>query len=219
MGKTILTANQCLVLEQAAKDKRITDWFYFTGGTALSEFYLQHRLSEDLDFFSVSPIHQQITDKFIEEAARKLSADFVKKSIMGHAVFTLNFKDTSTLKIDFVYQPFDQLELGKKYQNLTIASLWDIIVDKLYTIFLRATARDFIDLYFGIRKLDCNLSQLIKAMEEKYQTDFDRLSLLSRLPVVKDVVDYPKMLVPFNKEKMVEFYLKLMRNIEKEIFQ
>lgn len=26
--------------------------FYLTGGTALSEFYLQHRYSDDLDFFT-----------------------------------------------------------------------------------------------------------------------------------------------------------------------
>ncbi|MDR1696214.1 MAG: nucleotidyl transferase AbiEii/AbiGii toxin family protein [Endomicrobium sp.] len=25
--------------------------FYFSGGTALSEYYLRHRYSEDLDFF------------------------------------------------------------------------------------------------------------------------------------------------------------------------
>ncbi|MEW5692252.1 MAG: nucleotidyl transferase AbiEii/AbiGii toxin family protein [Candidatus Hydrogenedentota bacterium] len=32
-------------------EKFFTQKFYLTGGTALSEFYLKHRISEDLDFF------------------------------------------------------------------------------------------------------------------------------------------------------------------------
>ncbi len=52
MGKSILTPDQKRLLEYISKDPKITDKFYLTGGTALAEFYLQHRLSEDLDFFS-----------------------------------------------------------------------------------------------------------------------------------------------------------------------
>ncbi|MEK7458532.1 MAG: nucleotidyl transferase AbiEii/AbiGii toxin family protein, partial [Patescibacteria group bacterium] len=52
MGKTILTPNQHKLLECAAQSSGIVDTFYLTGGTALAEFYLHHRLSEDLDFFS-----------------------------------------------------------------------------------------------------------------------------------------------------------------------
>lgn len=138
---------------------------------------------------------------------------------MGHGIFVLNFPDKSELKIDFVYQPFKQLEYGKKYHKLRIASLWDITVDKLYTIFQRAKARDFVDLYFGIKELDCDLDQLISAMEDKYRSGFDRMSLLSRLPIVKDLVDYPKMLAPFDKNKMEDFFFNLVKKQEKDIFK
>ncbi len=50
MGKTILTPTQRQVLDILAKNSKFTS-FYLTGGTALSEYYLHHRLSEDLDFF------------------------------------------------------------------------------------------------------------------------------------------------------------------------
>jgi predicted nucleotidyltransferase component of viral defense system len=52
MGKTILTPNQKILLAEISRYQPITKRFYLTGGTALSEFYFQHRLSEDLDFFS-----------------------------------------------------------------------------------------------------------------------------------------------------------------------
>ncbi|MBI3956224.1 nucleotidyl transferase AbiEii/AbiGii toxin family protein [Candidatus Gottesmanbacteria bacterium] len=45
-------------MEQAAKNDELTRWYYLTGGTALSEFYLHHRLSEDIDFFTRSEVYQ-----------------------------------------------------------------------------------------------------------------------------------------------------------------
>ena len=50
--KTILTKNQQLLLNEIGKNKAISEAFYLGGGTALAEFYLKHRLSEDLDFFT-----------------------------------------------------------------------------------------------------------------------------------------------------------------------
>lgn len=218
MGKTILTPTQHIVLERFASDKVVTDWFYFTGGTALAEFYLHHRLSEDLDLFSETPIHHGLIDDLIQAVCNELKASFEKKSIMGHAIFTLHFNDKTFLKIDFVYQPFKRLEIGIKYKELSVVSLWDIIVDKLYTIFHRARARDFVDFYFAFQEVGCDLDQLINAMEEKYQANFDKISLLSRLPIVKEVIDYPTMLVPFDKNKMLEFYSDLILDMEKEVF-
>ena len=53
MGRgSILTKGQELILGEFKKDDWLSSLFYFTGGTALSEFYLQHRLSDDLDFFT-----------------------------------------------------------------------------------------------------------------------------------------------------------------------
>jgi len=52
MGKTILTPKQLDFLELVQQDKQITKRFYLTGGTPLAEFYLKHRLSEDIDLFT-----------------------------------------------------------------------------------------------------------------------------------------------------------------------
>lgn len=52
MTKTILSDNQNKILEAISNDNAICQIFYLTGGTALAEYYLRHRLSEDLDFFS-----------------------------------------------------------------------------------------------------------------------------------------------------------------------
>ncbi len=48
----ILSSRQILLLESFGKEKFLKQNFYLTGGTPLAAFYLRHRYSEDLDFFS-----------------------------------------------------------------------------------------------------------------------------------------------------------------------
>ena len=48
---SILTEEQEEFLSLAGQSKYISRNFYFTGGTPLAEFYLRHRLSEDIDLF------------------------------------------------------------------------------------------------------------------------------------------------------------------------
>ena len=50
--ETILSENQQIILKLISSNSYIKDNFYLGGGTALADFYLKHRFSEDLDFFS-----------------------------------------------------------------------------------------------------------------------------------------------------------------------
>ena len=53
MGKVqIITKNQKIILDEIKNNSWVKENFYLSGGTALSAFYLQHRYSDDLDFFS-----------------------------------------------------------------------------------------------------------------------------------------------------------------------
>ncbi len=50
---SVLTETQARFLEAFfAGEQADTDAFYLSGGTALAEYYLQHRQSDDLDFFT-----------------------------------------------------------------------------------------------------------------------------------------------------------------------
>lgn len=189
-----------------------------TGGTALSEYYFQHRLSEDLDFFSEDELPINDLEDFSSHIAKKIKALREKKTRTGFIRYTFT-GSFGELKVDFVHQIFHQLEHCKKVHNLQLASLWDITIDKLYTIFGRLNARDFVDLYFCMKETEANIEQLLSSLEEKYEAKFDMMSLLSRFPAAKDVTDYPKMLVPFNKQHMIDFFLKEVKKLEGEIFK
>lgn len=221
MGKTILTAKQLKFLEFIQKDPKITKLFYLTGGTALSEFYLQHRLSEDIDLFTeVEEVDQTLVDAFLQKISTELGVKSIKKSqFLGLVSYQLIFKNKQQLKVDFNYYPFLRIEKGKKYKNLAVDSIYDITVNKVHTMFMRTRSRDFVDVYFIMKTIDYKLDQLIRDAKVKFDWHIDRVTLASQFTKVKELQDLPKMLVPFNKKEMENFFISLAKDLEKEIFK
>ena len=79
MGKTILTPKQSHFLEIAQSESQIAKRFYLTGGTALSEFYLQHRFSHDIDFFTEKEeVNQRVTEAFLKKVSPRLGVKNIK---------------------------------------------------------------------------------------------------------------------------------------------
>ncbi len=222
MGKTILTSQQLNFLELIQKELQITKRFYLTGGTALSEFYLKHRLSEDIDLFTEKlEVDQKLVDAFLQKISIKLGVKEIKKSqFLGLVSYLLVFKNNRKLKVDFNYYPFPRIEKGIKYGNLDVDSIYDIATNKVHTIFMRTQVRDFIDLYFIMKSYDYSLNRLISDAKAKFDWDIDRVTLGSQFAKLGELKqDYPKMLVPFNPKDMEKFFLKLAKSLEKEIFK
>jgi hypothetical protein len=70
---TLLTDEQRKFLTLFNEEKSLYKKFYLTGGTALSEFYLHHRLSEDLDFFSEEEFSILPISSFIKKSEKVLN--------------------------------------------------------------------------------------------------------------------------------------------------
>jgi predicted nucleotidyltransferase component of viral defense system len=67
MAQEILTTLQQKFIHLFAKNELLKKYFYLTGGTALSAYYLKHRYSEDLDFFSLKPVDTLSIEVFLKE--------------------------------------------------------------------------------------------------------------------------------------------------------
>src|SRR3989344_5515003 len=223
MGKTILTSKQLNFLELIQQDKQITKRFYFTGGTALAEFYLKHRLSEDIDLFTEQKeVDQKVVEVFLRKISPELSVVKISKSLfLGLVSFILHFKDGEKLKVDFNYYPFPRIEKGLKYKNLEVDSLYDIAVNKVHTLFMRARSRDYVDLYFILKRQDYSLEKLILDAKAKFDWDIERGGLISQFMRVVDIgiEDLPRMLVPFDIKKMEKFFLNEAKKLKKEILK
>lgn len=92
MGKpTILNKDQQKFLEFVLREPYILKRFYWTGGTVLSEFYLQHRDSHDIDLFSEGKeIHLPSINKFIGIVGHEMKTKkIIHKRFLGLHTYTL----------------------------------------------------------------------------------------------------------------------------------
>ena len=166
----ILSENQKNILEIISKDKDICDNFYLTGGTALAEFYLKHRLSEDLDFFSENEFEPQSISVFFEKIKKEAKIKKVEfQQSFNRNLFFLDLSDGDKIKTEFTYFPFERIEKKEKIGDLFVDSLLDIAVNKIFTIYQKPRSRDFIDLYFILKKdTDLNIDDLVKKAQIKF---------------------------------------------------
>ena len=221
MGKNILTPRQSDFLELASKDPWLTKNFFLSGGTALSEFYLRHRLSEDLDFFSEKEVSERNLRAFVQRLSSKLGVKkFTIGGIGGVQTYLLEFSKNQILKVDFSYYPFPPIERWTFFGKLRVASIYDIAVDKLQTIGAKARVRDYIDLYFILKEKNYQLGKILQDIRVKFDWILEPSTLASQFLRVKDLKDegFPRTLKPFNRKKMEEFFLSLAKRLEKEIF-
>jgi predicted nucleotidyltransferase component of viral defense system len=128
-------------------NKYIRENFYFSWGTALSEFYLQHRESVDLDFFSDHPFDRSvILDIASELENAKIKVAPIKK-IHDRYTFEVSGNDWAVCILDFCFYNFPRLEkTGKFFQWIEVDSIRDIVTNKWCTLFERNEPKDILDI-------------------------------------------------------------------------
>lgn len=214
MGQDLLTPNQLRLLERAAADKIITDSFYLTGGTALMAFYTGHRFSEDLDFFTESPIDEIAITSWVKKTKKALSADATFQRLRGQFIYYFHFpKDT--VKIDFAYFPFPHAGTFKKFKSLRVANIEDIGINKLQAITSRTRGRDYVDLYEILHQPNISLSILLKLYQIKFDTSISIETLAKQFQSVIEASDQPMFLGTRNWKEIEEFFLNESKKIGK----
>ncbi len=223
MGKTILTPHQFNFLQLIQQEPLITNRFYLTGGTALAEFYLKHRLSEDIDLFcEKEEVEPDAIDSFLQKISPRLKIVKIKRSqFLGLISYKLIYQDKNELKVDFSYYPFPRIDKGVEFGDLEIDSVYDIAVNKIHTLFMKPRLRDYVDIYFAMTRKNYSLKRLILDAKAKFDWDIDRPTLGSQFLRAKDFLklELPQMIVSFNKKEMEKFFLELAKSLEKEIFK
>lgn len=123
------------------------DKLYLTGGTALARFYFNHRLSEDLDFFTTSDDLKYIVNDL---AARLQNKGFVIEIDVLEVYFARLYLITpeTQLKLDFARE-FNMVgALLKTEKGIFVNDLKDIGANKITAFEDRAQIKDIIDLYY-----------------------------------------------------------------------
>ena len=208
MEKTILTANQRGVLKFLSTEKSFLKYFYLTGGTALSEYYLRHRLSEDLDFFSDVEVDKQWITSLVTRLTKKLVVISVdRREIFNRNLVFIN-TPKETVKTEFTYFPSPRIENSKIVSGIPVDSLVDIATNKFFTIYKKPTARHFIDLYLLLTQRGFSLNQLEKLARIKFDTAIDPIQLGSQLVKSEDISDLPQMLISLPEKEWRDYWTK-----------
>lgn len=154
--------------------------FYLAGGTALA-LQIKHRLSIDFDFYN-----QRGFDS--NNLLEKLQ-NFIEQVTLIQASENTLLVKANGIEVSFFKYPYPLIKPSIVTENLNLASLEDIGAMKLIAIIQRGTYRDFVDLYFIIKKV--GLAELLKLAERKYPP-FNKYLALQSLTYFEDAEKEPK---------------------------
>lgn len=181
--------------------------FYLAGGTACA-VHLGHRISNDLDFFS--------KDDF--------SHFEVQNSLRNSGHFLTDYSDSQTLigrfnKVKISFFHYDYPLIGETYHflNLRISSLEDIGCMKIDAISSRGSKRDFVDLYFILKKFNLGLKEFFKYFEEKYgKENYNIYHILKSLVYFEDAERDTglNMLDQFSWENVKIFFIEQIKRLK-----
>ena len=122
--------------------------FYLTGGTALGRFYLNHRFSEDLDFFLNRSDTFQSSIKNIEKVLNSKFSVLRQESIVYEDFVRYYIEDEErVLKIEFVNDIAYRCGIPKVYRYGFIDTPLNILTNKLTAIVGRDEPKDVFDIY------------------------------------------------------------------------
>ncbi|OGK13363.1 hypothetical protein A2859_00865 [Candidatus Roizmanbacteria bacterium RIFCSPHIGHO2_01_FULL_37_16b] len=193
-----LNAQKALVL--LGKSKVLPKGTYLAGGSALA-LHFGHRISIDFDFFTPLSFSEKKLAKTLGEIGTFKKSDISKDTLLGL------FQNTRFSIFRYDYPLLFPITL---FENLNIAHPKDIAAMKLAAIMDRGTKKDFVDLFFLIKK-GVALEQSLKYYDKKYQALANNIySLIISLSYFVDAEDtnMPKMIEKISWEEVKVFFKK-----------
>ena len=208
MENRVLTEKQKLLI--ASLPEEILDGFYLTGGTALSAFYIEHRLSMDMDFFTdkkkgIPPV--EYLRAMLREVPYLEAVHFQR--LFDRRIFKLTFSDGDILNVEFTLYPFKGLGQRKKIGRLWVDSPLDIATGKLFAMTDRFDPKDFVDLYFILRDFEWTLNELLEKAAFRFEVKGLQYTVPERLLLVRRIEadDLPIMLKDLDIEEMKKYLI------------
>ena len=179
--------------------------YVLVGGSALA-MHLCHRKSEDLDFFTYD-------HSFDKKAIFGYLKTFEQKEILNQSDEQIDIL-IDGVKVTFFNAKWAFLKPIKP-EKFNLATLQSISAMKVNVLFLRATYRDYYDIYFllketmGLKEMFGNAQMILEGITFKLFTT----ALLYIDDIEDDNIEYlqPKKLI--TKHEIQSFFLKKLNNL------
>lgn len=192
ISSQVITDSMVKICQTLAKQSFAED-YYLSGGTALA-LQIEHRQSNDLDFFTAKKVDA-------EELVAWLSHHYSVKDF--EVVFRkdeqVDLKIVGT-KTSFIYYPFaiinsliDGVNVNSMLSGLKISPVREIALMKAYVLGRRTSFRDYIDIYYLLKKPYTSIGEIIKECSKKYIIEgekvFSEKLFLQQLAYTEDITD------------------------------
>lgn len=164
------------------KLKTLREDFYLAGGTALA-LQLGHRDSVDFDFFSERSFDTSVWYARLRDA---FGSDSIVKT--QEEKDTLSVVVQGDILISLFSYPYPLIELLVEDENMRLAGMTDIGCMKLSAIISRSSIKDYVDLYFILKRIP--LVSLLESAARK-MPDLDRNLVLKSLAYFEDIREEP----------------------------
>ena len=127
----------------------ISSPFYLTGGTAISRFLLNHRFSDDLDFFinRNANFHKEV-DKVIELLVTRLKNVEISNRQDSYVRVNVSPDNDLFLKIEFVNDVGYRVGEPTKHPNGFFIDNWQNILSNKLSALQRVAGKDYVDALF-----------------------------------------------------------------------
>jgi len=172
------------------------------GGTALS-LQIGHRISYDFDIFTHEKLKPTLWSK-----VKNTFGDSSEKLLDTED--QLNFLTPEGVYVTFFYDDYKSLFKAIETISISLLNPKDIATNKAYTLGRRPKWRDYIDLYFLLRKNFISINKLIELSKKKFESDFSEKLFLEQFVYWNDVEDYDIKFLgqPINPEAVKNFLEK-----------
>lgn len=142
---------------------------FLAGGTAVY-FYLKHRVSVDLDFFTPQNFN---IDAFVHSMKQCFSGVQVELMEKQTVILYISKQKIKFSLFFFPYEPLYELKSYALKKDITcpLASLQDLEAMKAIAISQRGSAKDFIDFYFLLQETGHRYDDIIRFVMEKYHVE------------------------------------------------
>ncbi len=165
-NNSILTKQQKILLKQFIAWPQASV-FYLTGGTALSAFYLHHRLSEDLDFFTEEDVEAESILIFLRSIPEVKELEMERK--FDRKIFLISYLGGNQLRTEFTKYPFKTINPFKIVEGIQVDSKGDILINKLMALTDRKDIKDYVDIYFILKEYpELSIDEMIEKTEQKF---------------------------------------------------
>lgn len=220
-GKGIITPIQREILNiiSGLPDQ---EQFYLTGGTALAEFYLGHRLSFDLDFFTKEEKLIMSFSYLLEKApSQKEFQISITRRFATFVEFIFKKGEEATrvdlaLDAPFCFEPPILSEYG-----VLVNGYKDLIIDKVLAYYGRFEPRDAVDLFFILQKENFNnLFSLAAKKDQGFDLYWFAVALKRADEFPDELGRWPvKMLIPFEVTKLKDLFRETTTQILSRILE